>query len=317
MNQIFSRCPITYGAVTQPNSYSPVGLKKLSSKLHSLSPFALSAEELRREAWSRADKMSIQGVQAKLSAKLDVIHGCFTIVDHDGDYILKPPSELYSELPQNEDLTMRLAACVNIPTPIHGLLFNADNSLTYFIKRFDRGTKRQKYACEDFAQLSEHTRDTKYNSSMEKVAKIIEQFCTFPEVEKQQLFIRVLFNYLVGNEDMHLKNFSLITIKGKTQLAPAYDYLNSTIALGVAKEEMALPLHGKKRNFKKTDIINYYAYEQLGLNDKVVQIILDNFQSQFGQWRELVRASFLSDPMKKAYLDVLAQRVQIIMGSKR
>ncbi len=304
------RCPITYQLVTPPDHYSKAGLKILSPRLTDLSPLTLNAEQLRREAQQRADKMSIQGVQPKLSANLDITNHCFKLVDRGGHYILKPPSELYAELPQNEDLTMRLAACATIPVPLHGLLFNADQSFTYFIKRFDRGPKQQKYACEDFAQLSGSTRDTKYNSSMEKVAKIIELYCTFPEVEKKQLFLRVLFNYLIGNEDMHLKNFSLLTMNNKIQLAPAYDYLNSTIALGNVQEEIALPLHGKKRNLKRSDFINYYAGEILGLNTNVVQIVLNTIQSQFSQWRELIDASFMSRSMQQAYLKVLTQRIQ-------
>lgn len=310
MNKLPQRCPITYDIIVNNKEYSDRGLKILSPKLTNLLPLPLSAEELRREARNRADKMSIQGVQAKLSAVLDIKHCTFNIVDRGGNYILKPPSEIYPELPQNEDLSMRLAACMKIPVPIHGLIHNADESFTYFIKRFDREPKTLKYPCEDFAQLSNHTRDTKYNFSMERIIGIIENFCTFPEIEKKELFIRVLFNYLIGNEDMHLKNFSLITVNNKTQLTPAYDYLNSTIALGVAREELALPLHGKKRNLQRNDFINYYAREKLGLNDKIIDIILNNFQLQFSRWRELINISFLSEPMKEAYLKLLSQRIE-------
>ncbi len=304
------RCPITYVILDKSNRYSTQGLRMLSSKLTDLQPLPLSAEELRYEARKHADKMSIQGVQAKLSAILDVKHQVFTIVDQLGDYILKPPSELCSELPQNEDLTMRMAASVKIPVPIHGLIYNKDLSFTYFIKRFDRGTKHKKYSCEDFAQLSNHTRETKYNFSMEKIIQIIENFCTFPEVEKKQLFIRVLFNYLVGNEDMHLKNFSLITNKNITQQTPAYDYLNSTIVLSVAREEIALSLRGKKNNITRGDLMEYYAKTRLGLNDVIIQNILENFQSQFANWRQLIHASFLSEKMKQAYLQLVSQRIE-------
>src|SRR5882724_11657416 len=111
---------------------------------------------------------------------------------------------------------------------------------------------------EDFAQLSGASRDTKYESSMEKVAKVIDAYCTFPVIEQIKLFQRVLFSFLVGNEDMHLKNFSLITRKtGRVDLSPAYDFVNSTIALPNAKEEMALPIRGKRSNLTRSDIFDY------------------------------------------------------------
>lgn len=308
-NNSDKRCPITYEIIHSDQRYSNRGLHQLAPQLTDLLPLPLSAEELRQEARNRADKMSIQGIQAKLSAIIDVKNNSFKIVDREGTYILKPPSDLYPEVPQNEDLTMRLAKTVNIPVPLHGLLFNADQTFTYFIKRFDRGPRHRKYACEDFAQLSGHTRDTKYNSSMESIAKIIERFCTFPEVEKKALLIRILFNYLVGNEDMHLKNFSLLTINNKIQLSPAYDFLNSTIALGNAREEMALPLHGKKQQITRKDIFNYYAQDCLNLNEKVVQGIIKNFQAQFPTWKSFIDASWLSAAMKNSYEKLLSQRI--------
>ena len=112
--------------------------------------------------------------------------------------------------PVRLDLTMRLAAAAGIEVPVHGLLRSIDGSFTYFIKGLDRDG-RDRLPVEDFAQLSGEGRDTKYDSSMEKVADVIDQFCTFPAIERVKLFERTLFNFLVGNEDMHLKNFSLLT----------------------------------------------------------------------------------------------------------
>lgn len=205
----------------------------------------LSASELREEALARVGKMSIQGVQPKLSAKLKIKNNCFEIVDQGGHFILKPQNEYYPELPENEALTMSLAAHIGIEIPAHGLVYSKDGSMTYFIKRFDR-TGHNKLAVEDFAQLSQHDRATKYNSSMEKVAKIIAQYCSFPKIEWVNLFKLTLFNFLIGNEDMHLKNFSLITRGPKVSLSPAYDLLNTTIAQRHAQEEIALPINGKK-----------------------------------------------------------------------
>lgn len=132
------------------------------------------------------------------------------------------------------------------PLALNGLVYSKVNSLTYFIKRFDRIGHNKKLALEDFAQLSGEDRHTKYKSSMENVIAIIEQFCTFPKIEFVKLFKLTLFNFLVGNKDMHLKNFSLITKDRKISISPAYDLLNSTIAQKNTKEEIALPLKGKK-----------------------------------------------------------------------
>jgi serine/threonine-protein kinase HipA len=157
-----NRCPITYLECSE-NRYSEKGLKLLSPTLKSLSLLDYTAEELRAEAMQRASKMSIQGVQPKLSAILNIKNGLFEIVDKDGRYILKPQHQIFPELPQNEDLTMRLAESIGIEIPLHGLIYSKDHSLTYFIKRFDRKGQKDKVATEDFAQLAGMSRDTKYN----------------------------------------------------------------------------------------------------------------------------------------------------------
>jgi len=231
------RCPITYESIGEQEYYSQHGLKLLSPRLTKLDALALSAAEQRAEAIAHADKMSIQGVQPKFSALLKIKESRFEVVDQHGQYILKPQSEDYPELPENEALTMSLAAFIGIDIPVHGLVYSKDNSMTYFIKRFDRKGRHNKLAVEDFAQLSQETRDTKYNSSMEKIAKIIMDFCSFPKIEGVKLFKLTVFNFLIGNEDMHLKNFSLITREKIVTLSPAYDLLNTSIAQKNPKEE--------------------------------------------------------------------------------
>lgn len=223
---------------------------------------------MRHEAVARAQKMSIQGVQLKLSALLSVTKQGFTVVDSGGRFILKPQSLYFPHLPENEDLTMKLAEISGIEVPVHGLVYARDQTLVYFIKRFDREGRGRKVPLEDFAQLAGETRDTKYNASMERVVEIIEKFCTFPVIEKQRLLQRTLFNYLVGNEDMHLKSFSLITRQEVLQLAPAYDFLNSSVVMR-NPEELALPLHGKKSKLTRNDFLTYFARQRLQLVDAV------------------------------------------------
>jgi serine/threonine-protein kinase HipA len=299
-------CPISYEPCT--GLYSEKGLKLLSKNLSGLYPLPFSSVELRQEASSRAGKISIQGVQPKLSARLNVKNQCFDLVDKNGHYILKPQIFDYPHIPENEDLTMRLAASAGIEVPLHGLLYGRDNELTYFIRRFDRTLKNHKIHVEDFAQLSGKNRDTKYNSTMEQVAKIIEKFCTFPAIEKAKLFKIMLFCFLTGNEDMHLKNFSLIQHNEMTSLSPSYDLLNTSIILLSPDEELALPLNGKKSKLKKHDFIDYFAKEKLMLTDKVIDTLLSNFKTLQNKWGQWINISFLPFEKKQAYKNLLQSR---------
>lgn len=301
-------CPITYEVISSRETYSQSGLRWLSPQLKNLQALELSAAEQRSEAIARAGKMSIQGVQTKFSAQLKIKEERFEMVDQYGHYILKPQSEYYPELPENEAITMTLAATIGIETPVHGLIYSKDCSMTYFIKRFDRLGHNKKLAVEDFTQLSQLRRNTKYDSSMEKVAKIISDYCSFPKIEVVQLFKRTLFNFLIGNEDMHLKNFSLITRDNKITLSPAYDLLNSTIAFSKATEEIALPLHGKKRNLKKQDFLDYYAIQQLQLNQNIISAIMHEMEVVLPLWKKLISHSFLSEKMQKKYFILLEER---------
>lgn len=306
------RCPITYQDLSDGQIYSLQGLKKIAPALKSLAVFSYSAAGQRLEAAKRAVKMSIQGMQPKVSARINVGQGVFEIVDAGGTFILKPQTVDYEHLPENEDLSMKLASLVGVEVPFHGLMVCEDDSYTYFIRRMDRAARGQKIPIEDFAQLSEKSRDTKYDSSMEKVVGVIEKYCSVPVVEKQKLFVRTIFNYLIGNEDMHLKNFSLISKDGLVRLAPAYDLLNTTIALHNARDEIALPLHGKKQNLTRKDLVDYFACERLGLNEKIVTQTLDHFREVIPNWRDLVETSFLPKMLKEKYWAVVHKRRAVL-----
>ncbi|MBW1848415.1 MAG: HipA domain-containing protein [Deltaproteobacteria bacterium] len=303
-------CPITY----QPceDRFSSEGLKRLARGLQDLESLPYTAAEQLHEAAARAPKMSIQGVQPKLSARLNVRKNHFEIVDKGGRFILKPQNPQFPELPENEDLSMRLAAAVGIDVPIHGMVYSKDNTFTYFIKRFDRIGRRRKLAVEDFAQLSDLSRETKYDSSMEKVVRVIETFCTFPAVDKIKLFRLTLVNFLIGNEDMHLKNFSLITRDDKIELSPAYDLISTTIALANPQEEIALPLMEKKSGLNRKTIIDYFGKERLELTDRMINAVLDKIKDSVPIWNELIHVSFLSLEMKEKYLKLLNTREALI-----
>ena len=143
---------------------------------------------------------------------------------------------------------------------------------------------------------------------MEKLVTLIDTFCTFPAVEKVKLFRLTIFNFLVGNEDMHLKNFSLITHDNKVELSPAYDLLNTTIVVPRTQEEIALPIAGKKRNLTEKVLIDYFGNERLKLNDTIISQVLNKINSELSNWGKLITDSFLSKEMKEKYFELLEKR---------
>lgn len=189
-------------------------------------------EKLAKEIVVRS--IAITGVQPKLSLDLEKHRNQIsrlTIVGLYGNYILKPPSKEYRELPQNEDLTMHLANIVKIKVAQHCLIRLHSGELAYITKRFDR-SKKSKIAVEDFCQLSENLTEHKYRGSIEKVAKITNKYTTNKGLEILRLFELVLFCYLTGNADMHLKNFALIeNAFGEFELSPAYDLVSTALVI--------------------------------------------------------------------------------------
>jgi len=307
-----NRCPITYQPC--PARYSEQGLKLLSRTLTTLHDLPLTGEQLRREAAARAATVSLQGVQPKVAARLNVAAGRFEFVDVGGPYILKPQTAAYPEVPENDDLTMRMAAQAGIDTPFHGLIYGIDGALTYFIRRFDRKGRKERIHVEDFAQLSGNSRATKYRSSMEQVVQTINDFCTFPVIERLKLFRLVLFCFLVGNADMHLKNFALIRHGDIIALSPAYNLLNTAIVLPGAQQELALPLHGKKNGLRRDDLVSYFGAERLHLPPRVINRTLEQVHASRGAWEQLIDASFLSAGARQRYQDLLHARLARIYG---
>jgi serine/threonine-protein kinase HipA len=303
-------CPITLNSHDESGLYSRQGLREVHPQLSSLDPLAFTAEEQLREARRRADKMSIPGVQPKLSAILSPGRGRFEIVDRYGKFILKPNPPQFEEVPANEALTMRMARAVGIEVPAHGLLASIDGGWIYFVKRFDREGRSGRIHLEDFAQLSGATRETKYDSSLEQVVTLVERFCSFPALEKPKLAKRLLFCYLTGNEDMHLKNFSLIVHDSVVQLSPAYDLLNTTLVLENAREESALPMKGKKKDLSRKLWTDYLLRERMGLREGQVTKLLGELAAALPKWRAMVEACYLSDARKQQYLDILQDRCE-------
>lgn len=302
------KCPLSYTLVE--NRYNPTALRRLHPKLDDLQDLPCNDDQLRWEASGRVGKLSIQGVQPKLSARLDVKKQAFELVDQKGRFILKPQNSQFKVLPENEDLTMKLARLSGLETPDHGLVYGQDGVLTYWIRRFDRRGRDDKIHQEDFAQLSGGNRDTKYDSSLEKVAAVLQAHCAFPLVESAKLFRLVLFNFLCGNEDHHLKNFSLVEHTGGGMcLSPCYDLVNSTIVLK-KPVETALSLRGKSRDLTKEDFLDYYGQQVLTLQPRLIEAILQELAASLVQWPGWVDRSFLWDKYQARYKSLVHSRAQ-------
>jgi serine/threonine-protein kinase HipA len=148
---------------------------------------------------------------------------------------------------------------------------------------------------------------------MEKVVGLINKFCTFPSIEKLKLFKLIVFNYLTGNEDMHLKNFSIISDDGKVTLSPSYDLVNTTIEYSNnPDDEIALPLKGKKNKLSRNLLVDYFGMERCELTAKSMKKVLETISSSVPKWKELIAISFLSKEMKDKYHDLLDTRLSIM-----
>ena len=251
---------------------------------------------------------TVTGVQPKLS--LDIFQGekkdskRFTIVGLWGRYILKPQTELYTSLPEIEDLTMHLAELAKINVVPHSLIRFADGKLGYITRRIDRTENGKKLPMEDMCQLTERLTEYKYKGSYEQVAKTILKYSSVPKLDVVNYWEQVLFSWITGNADMHLKNFSLYSKKSNDyQLTPGYDMVSTVLVIPEDEEEMALTLNGKKRKIKKDDFI--IAMKSSGLDDKVINNIFKRFLKVEEKWFEFVDISFIPVEMKKTYKELI------------
>ena len=254
---------------------------------------------------------TLTGVQAKLS--LDVNHGQknepdrFTIVGLWGRFILKPQTDTYRSLPELEDLTMHMAEAAKIAVVPHGLIRFDDGELCYITRRIDRQPDGSKTAMEDMCQLSERLTEYKYKGSYEQIAKMIKKYSSTPQLDLVNYWEVVVFSWITGNSDMHLKNFSLYKTPLGFCLTPAYDLLSTLIVMPQDTEELALTLNGKKRKIKRSDFEK--AMTASGLNEKVIQNMANKFGKAISKWIDLIDNSFLPNDMKREYKRLIIKRV--------
>lgn len=252
---------------------------------------------------------TVPGVQPKLSLGIfnkNELTERFTIVGLNGEYILKPPSTLYPNLPENEDLTMHLANLSRLQTVEHSLIRLQSGSLAYITKRIDRKNGEKRHM-EDMCQLTERLTEHKYKGSYEQIAKALRRHTSNPGYNVSTFFELVLFCFLTGNNDMHLKNFSIIHLDNEYNLCPAYDLLASELVVVGDDEELALTLNGKKKNLKKIDFIK--AMNSSGMDDKVIGNIFNKYAKLPPLWNGLIDKSFLPDRMKTDYKSLIQKKL--------
>jgi serine/threonine-protein kinase HipA len=255
--------------------------------------------------------MAVTGVQAKVSLSLfrkeeKNLTKKLTIVGLYGDYILKPPSEHYEQLPELESATMHMADVCGIKVVPHSLVKLQDKTLCYITKRVDR-TRKTKLHMEDMCQLSERLTEDKYKGSHEQVAKLVLNYSSTPLLDVTNFYEQVLFSFFTGNSDMHLKNFSLLEREGQGfSLCPAYDLVPTALVNPADTEELALTLNAKKRKLRYNDFL--VAYENCGLSKKVLDNALKLFVYAKPEMEAVLAKSFVSDEYKMKYLSLMESR---------
>ena len=299
---------------SQSGDYHPKCIKEFFGTAHAPQlPYHLSEMEILAKQAAESS-ITVPGVQPKLSlgwikTELENGHqGRLTILDAlKGMYILKPQNTQYPQMPENEHLSMRLAELFNIEVVPSTLIRLASGELSYLTKRIDRKEDHSKIHMIDFLQILEL--EDKYKGNMETLGKSIGEHSTNTQLDKMRFFELAVFNYVIGNNDMHLKNFSMwLTNQGWT-LSPAYDLLNVKIILPKDKEDTALLLGGKKRNFNK----GYFDRlgEVLKLNEKQINGVYKRLEKWLPKATLLIEKSFLTEEHKKAYQEM------VTMGVKR
>ena len=279
----------------------------------------LSEQELLKLAEKTVSKgFTVTGVQKKISLHLSKEPDCrMTIVDYPAGYILKPQTEEYAYLPEYEDMVMRMAAIAGIKTVPHALL-KAGESYAYITKRIDRKIDEdhvELYAMEDFCQLSGRLTEDKYRGSYERCAAIIKEYSGHIGNDLAEFYLRILFSFVTGNSDMHLKNFSLREENpGRRDfiLSDAYDMLPVNIVLPADLEETALTLNGKKRNLRRRDFL--LLADRCDLTKKTAEKMILRLVSRVDAFRGQIEASHLPDARKEEMMDLVAKRIERLAG---
>ena len=266
-------------------------------------------EDMSQKAQKLTGKLSISGVQPKLSMKFDKKRNSLTPAAEGGEYILKPQINAFLNIPENEQCCMDIAAEFKIDVPLHCLVPLKDGSLAYIVKRFDReaGVKIHQ---EDFFQILEA--EDKYKGSVEQIGRKLKEISAAPGYDTQLFFERVLFNFIIGNGDAHLKNYS-ITYKDKetVRLAPAYDIVCSKLAIP-DEADSALTINGKNNKLKREDFDKLADY--LNIPPK---IRYGKFEKSFNLMETVIRDSKIKNESQKKFVGIIKERLSRLGFAER
>ena len=256
--------------------------------------------------------LTVPGVQKKLSLHLSTdVNSRLTIVNYPTGYILKPQTEEYPFMPEYEDLAMRLAETAGIQTVPHALI-EMNQEYAYITRRIDR-EQGKVYAMEDFCQISRRLTQDKYKGSYENCARIVQKYSIMPGLDLSEIYLRIVCSFIIGNSDMHLKNFSLReTQPGNREfrLSRAYDILPVNVIMPEDKEQLALTLNGKKRNIRKKDF-RVFA-EACNIPDKAARHMIDRICSLKDKFICQVDESYLPQTEREELIDFINARIEIL-----
>jgi len=296
-------CDICGKATDDTGRYHSVCLRRLFGT-PALPAVELTHNDVLTKAQEMAGRMSISGVQPKLSMSRQGSR--LVPVATGGQFILKPQTERFPQLPQNENLCMNIALLLELDTPPHGLFDLRDGSPAYLVRRFDRTKDGKKLRCEDFAQILGE--DDKYAGSVENIGKKIRELSDVPGLDVQLFFERILLNFLLGNGDAHLKNFSMLESDGGgLRLSPAYDMVCSKAVIP-REMDCALTLNGKQNKLGRVDFERFA--ETLKIPPTVVSRIFEWFEQRYPMMAAEIPLSRLSADMQDKMHRILEERHQ-------
>lgn len=305
-----NRCLCCQGVLETGMRYHPRCLKALWGKpLIPTIPFGVT--QMPGEVIKVEGRMSISGVQMKAVIRLKGKTSEVEVVASGGTHILKPDPNQYEGLPQNENACMNMAAACGLPVPPHGLFPMADGRLCYIIKRFDRtedGTKVQKETMFQILGAAD-----KYAGSLESVGRAIRAHAENVGLDTIDFFERVLFCFLTGNGDMHLKNWALVTRGRTVALAPCYDLVSSRLYLP-NEEDSALSINGRKNKLARSDFETFA--EHLRIDPKAAANIFEKFRNARGPLEDLCAHSELAPSLQERFSGVISSRHARVFGGE-
>ena len=265
----------------------------------------IEVSKLHTAALAMVGHTSLSGTQKKISVNLTADRETLQVAAEGGRYILKPQTETYPALPENEQVTSRLAQLAELEVAAFGLVPLKDGSLAFVARRFDRLPDGHKLRQEDFCQLDEKSPKDKYDGSAELCVRLLRKFASEPLIEVLKLYRVLVFAWWTGNGDMHLKNFSLLTdAKDIIRLTPAYDLVCTRLV--IPDDPLALPVVGKKDNLDRADWLRFATYCQLP--ERTAIRVLETQMAVHDRAVELIDRCFLPADQKTTYKALITER---------